>query len=263
MGSATREALASSTKALEALGAVGLETAVGLFEAGRVVGDSAQLRALIADPAADPDGKTAVVERVFGAQLDPSALTVLTAVARERWSNHDELLAGIEELGLRAAARSAKPAAIDAELLSFARAVASDADLELAIGSKLGQTSSKVSLVEKLLSGKATGQTLEIVKHLVQQPRDRRIGELLRNAARIVADELGYTVATVTSASPISDAQLKRLEQTLAATYGRALRISQVTDPQLVGGLRVQVADDVFDGSIQSRLAELKLQLAG
>jgi F-type H+-transporting ATPase subunit delta len=70
-------------------------------------------------------------------------------------------------------------------------------------------------------------------------------------------------VATVSSARPLAAAQLERLEKGLAAQYGRALRLNQVVDPAVIGGLRVQVGDDVIDGSIASRLGELRLQLAG
>ncbi|MET0715833.1 MAG: F0F1 ATP synthase subunit delta, partial [Mycetocola sp.] len=117
--------------------------------------------------------------------------------------------------------------------------MSSDAGLELALGSKLGGQDSKSALVEKLLTGNGSAETVEIVKHLVLQPRGRRIGELLRHAASVVADQNGFIVATVTSASPLGPVQLERLEKGLAAQYGRAVRLNQVVDPAVIGGLRV------------------------
>jgi len=65
MGSASREALARSVSALAGLGSkADLATAEDLFAAGRVVADSAQLRAVVSDPSADPKGKVTV--RPFG-----------------------------------------------------------------------------------------------------------------------------------------------------------------------------------------------------
>lgn len=49
----------------------------------------------------------------------------------------------------------------------------------------------------------------------------------------------------------------------IARRYGREHVVNQVIDPALVGGVRVQVGDEVIDGSIASRLADMKLQLAG
>ena len=96
----------------------------------------------------------------------------------------------------------------------------------------------------------------------MQQPRGRRIGELIRTAAAIVADEAGLAVATVITAAPISDAQLERLRAGLSATYGRDLQLNQVIDPAIIGGIRVQIGDDVIDGSVSTRINDLRLRLA-
>jgi len=265
MGSATREALASSRAALAAHGGTAdLATGEGLLNAGRVIGESSQLLSALVDPAADAAPKAALVATVFGPAVTPVALDLLQAVTAARWSSHTDLLAGIEDLGLRCAASSASVAGVvEAELFSFGATVAGNAELELALASKLGAPRAKVGLVDAILIGKVTDQTLVIVRHLVQQPRGRRIGELLRYAASVVADQSGTSIATVTSASSLAPAQLDRLRTHLSARYGRKLTINLVVDPSLVGGVRVQIGDDVIDGSIATRLKDLRLQLAG
>jgi F-type H+-transporting ATPase subunit delta len=263
VGSATRQALAAAKDALAALGGKdGLVVGEQLFEAARVIGDSAPLRAMFADPAAAAADKKSVVDRIFGG-IDAPARGVLSEIVGSRWSTHDDLLAGIEEIAIRAVAASATQAeSIESELFTFGTAVSSDAELELAVGSKLGSAASKSTLVTALLGGKASEQTLAIVDHLVQQPRGRRIGELMRTAASIVADQAGLAVATVISASPLSESQLDRLRASLATSYGRQLRINEVIDASIIGGIRVQIGDDVIDGSIATRLNDLRLQLA-
>ena len=263
MGSATREALSATRSALAGLGAkTDLTVGEELLAAGRVIGDSAQLRAALADPSAESSAKTSIVDAVFSS-LSASTKSLLGSVVSSRWSNDDDLLAGVEELGFRVIAGTAGTAAIDAELFTFGTAVNSDPELELAVSSKLGSNAAKLALVQKLLGSKASPQTVAIVGHLVQQPRGRRIAELLRHAASIVADEAGLSIATVTTATQLNAAQLDRLGKGLAKTYGRELRINQIVDPALIGGVRVQIGDDVIDGSVASRLKELRLQLAG
>lgn len=264
MGSATRDALSASRAALGALQSqVDLSVGQELFSAGRVIGESAQLRAALADPSAASAAKSAVVEKVFSG-LGPVARQLLVVVSGNRWSSEDDMLAGIEELGLRAIAETATDSIpIEAELFAFGTAVSSNADLELAVGSKLGSSASKAALIEALIGTKVSAQTVAIVSHLVQQPRGRRIAELLRTAARVVADQAGLSIATVTTASPLTVAQVDRLAAGLAQSYGRQLRINQVVDAAVIGGVRVQIGDDVIDGSVASRLNELKLQLAG
>ncbi|MDJ0376525.1 F0F1 ATP synthase subunit delta [Cryobacterium sp. PH31-L1] len=264
MGSATREALATSRAALSVPGGTSdLATSESLFGAGRVIGSSSQLLSALGDASADAAAKVTLVRAVFGANVTPRALDLLAAAVSERWSSHDDLLAGIEELGLRASALSIPAGtSIEGELFAFGNTVSSDAELELALASKLGKPGAKAALAEKLLAGKVSGQTLAIVRHLVQQPRGRRIGELLRHAAAVVADESGTSIATITSASVLTADQLARLQTNLQLRHGRALTINQVVDPELVGGVRVQIGDLVIDGSIATRLADLRLQLA-
>ena len=263
MGSATRGALAVSRAALSTLqNSDALAAGQQLFAAGRVIGDSAQLRSILADPSVAATGKASIVDRLFSSFGAP-ARTLLAGIVASRWSTQDQLLAGIEEIGIRAVARSApKGLSIESEMFSVGAAVSSDAELELAVGSKLGSNDAKSRLVTALLKGKASEQSLAIVDQLVQQPRGRRIDGLVRIAASIVADEAGLAVATVTSASAISSAQLDRLRAGLSSSYGRDLEINLVVDPSIIGGIRVQVGDDVIDGSVSTRINELRLKLA-
>ncbi len=263
MGSASRVALQSATQQLSAATGVSLATGEQLLAASRAIESSAQLRSALADPAVESSRKSGLLSAIFGT-LDGAASQVLTRAVSSRWSSPEELVDGIEELGIRAVAKAAGPdAGIEGELFAFGRAVSSDHELELAVGSKLGSPEAKAALVDKLLSGKASASTVAIVRHLVQSPRGRRIGQLLSGAADIVADTAGARIATVTSAVPLTAAQLATLEKTLGARYGQTLRINLITDPTIVGGLRVQIGDDVIDGTVAARLADLRIRLAG
>lgn len=264
MGSATREALAGTRAALAGLGRAELKAADDLLAAARVIGSTPQLRTALIDAEAEAGQKRALVERVFGSSVAPEAVTLLVSAASQRWSSADDFLAGLEELGFRLASEAAgTEVPLDAELFAFERTVARDAELELALGSKLGAATAKTQLVERLLGARASAATVVIVRHLVQQPRGRRIGEMLRGAAGVVADQRGFDVATVTTAVPLTDAQLERLERSLASTAGRSIRFDTIVDPAVLGGVRIQIGDDVIDGSVASRLSDLRQKLAG
>jgi F-type H+-transporting ATPase subunit delta len=263
MGSATREALATAVTTLSTLDKVDLVTGEQLLDASIVIGDAPALSGALADDSSEAANRRGIVDEIFAKYTD-NARAVLGTVVDGRWSSEQDLVAGIEELGIRAVAESApKSVSIEAELFSFEAAVRSNSQLELALGSKLGTADAKVSLIDALLQGKASKQTIAIVHALVRQPRGRRIGELIRYAIDIVADQAGLAVAVVTVAKPIASAQLDRLVKGLSAQYGRGLRVNQVVDPSILGGIRVQIGNDVIDGSIASRLNDLRLQLAG
>lgn len=262
MGSATRSALQTARAALDAATGVDLAAGEQLLASARTIGGSPQLLSALSNPSSDAAGTRALVATVF-AEIGPTARDLLDALVASRWSTGDDLLAGIEEVGIRAiAATATTPGVIEAELFEFGRAVTSNAELELAIGSKRGSAAGKLSLVQSLL-GSASAQTLAIAGHLVQQPRGRRIGELVRSAAATVANTAGKGVATVTVAQPLSATQLSAVTASITRRYGREHVVNQVVDPALVGGVRVQVGDEVIDGSIASRLADMKLQLVG
>ena len=263
MGSATRQAIQRARASLpELAGKDALTVGEELLVAGRVIGDSAALRSTLADPSIADGDKTKVIGELFRSH-SAATRTVLDAVATSRWSSQEDILAGIEEIAISSIARSTgEDSDVIAELNAFGAAVTSDPELELAIGSKLGEPTAKAGIVDRLVKGKASPQTLAILRHLVQQPRGRRIRALIADAASIVAAEAGLTLATVTVARELNDAQLERLAEALQPRYGQ-LRVTQVVDESIIGGLRVQVGDDVIDDTVATKLSTLKLQLAG
>ncbi|MFG6443771.1 F0F1 ATP synthase subunit delta [Microbacterium sp. P06] len=263
MGSATTLARASTTAALDAATGVDLGVAGDLFAAARAIGGSSQLGSALADSAAAPGARAKVVTDVFGAVLSPVSVGLLSAVVQQRWSRPADLIEAIEETAVRAAAIAQPEADVEGDLFRFSRAVAENGDLELALGSRMGDESAKGELVTRLLDGRAAASSTLIASSLVQQSRDRRVRTLLQWAMRLVAEQRGRAVATVVSATPLSDAQVERLRAALAARYGTEVALNTRIDPTVLGGLRVQIADDVIDASISTRLADLRQRLAG
>ncbi|WP_309065180.1 F0F1 ATP synthase subunit delta [Microbacterium sp.] len=261
MGSATTQARAASVNALGATSGITLDGAAELFAAARALGESSQLSGALADPTAPPAARTALIDSVFAGASAP-VRAVLTAVVAERWSSASDLIDGVEELAIRAAAIASPGEDVAGELFGFSRTVAANPELELALGSLVGGADAKRALVERVLGGAAGPAAVLIVTSLVRQPRDRRVRRLLRRAIDIVSAQAGRTVATVHTATALTDAQQARLRDALSRRYGGEISLNVVTDPSVVGGLRVQIADDVIDGSISARLADLRQKLA-
>ena len=262
MGSATAQALTASSSALTAAQGITLDVAGELFSATRLIGESSALSGALADPAAPVEARAALVSRVF-AGASEAARSVLTTAASQRWSSAADLVDGVEELAVRAAAIASPDADIEGELFSVSRLVADNADLELALGSRLGGGEGKAALLQKLVGSSLHPATTLIVTSLVRLPRGRRVRRLLSRAMRIVSAQRDRIVATVRTARPLTAQQRDRLRTVLTGRYGRQVALNEVLDAAVVGGLRVQVADDVIDGSIAARLADLRQKLAG
>jgi F-type H+-transporting ATPase subunit delta len=262
VGSATRESVGAAIAVLTAQPSLDLATGEQLLAAALVVDGSPHLRAALADDAAEDSDRTSIVRAVFG-KYTPAAKAVLESLSTGRWSSSDDIVAGIEQLGIRAVAASAPSGvSINDELHAFSTAVTSNAELELALGSKLGSAEGKRALVTSLLGGKASAQTIAILEALIAQPRGRRIAELIRYAATIVAEQAETIVATVTVASPLTAEHRARLEKALSKQYGGSIRINAIVDDRIVGGMRVQIGDEIIDGTIANRIADLRLRLA-
>lgn len=263
MGSATTHALGASRAALNAASGVDLTVASELFQAARAVSGSLHLSSALADAAAPAAARAQLVASVFGPVLGATSVGLLSAVTAERWSSASDMVDGIEELALRAASVAAADVDLEGELFRFSRTIADNPELELALGSRLGDESAKSTLVTTLLAGRASEAAVLVVSAIVRDLRERRVRQLLTRAMSIVADQRSRSVATVISAAPLDAAQIDRLKGALAQRYGGEISLNTLIDPTIVGGLRVQIADDVIDASISARLADLRQRLAG
>ena len=260
MGSASRVAMTSAKAAVAKANGLSVAAGAAILSVGRAIGETPALRAALANPVASAAAKAALVDGVVG-KLDATATVLLHSIVGGRWSSADEMLAGIEEIGIRVIA-SGSTHPIESELFTIAQAVAANPELELALSAKRGGADAKRSLAGAVLKG-ASDATTEIVRHLVSQPRGRRIRALLSEAQNIAADQQGRGVAIVTVAHPIDTAQRDRISTVLRARFGRDHHIDEIIDDSIVGGFTVQVGNDTIDASIRSRLTELSSKLAG
>ena len=108
--------------------------------------------------------------------------------------------------------------------------------------------------VNGVLDENRVRQTVTAV--ITQKPRGF-VG-LLSHFQRLVKLDLERRSALVESAAPVSDSLQQSVKANLAARYGQGLNVSFAVNKELIGGLRVKVGSDVFDGSVKARLAELE-----
>ena len=91
---------------------------------------------------------------------------------------------------------------------------------------------------------------------------DRRRGDLLPDVAealRVLSDERsGRVRAEVTSAVPLSEVQASRIKAALEKLTGRQISLAQKVDASLIGGVVTRIGDKVYDGSVRTRLDEIR-----
>lgn len=97
---------------------------------------------------------------------------------------------------------------------------------------------------------------------LVTAPRGRSLEAGLESLSKLAAERRSRLVAVVTTAVPLSDPQKQRLGAALAKLYGRPMHLNIDVDPEVLGGIRVQVGDEVINGSIADRLDDATRRMA-
>lgn len=260
MSSASRASLEGIVQASKSTALVSPADARSVLAAARAIDANPQLRSTLTDRVIAEDARASLADRAF-ASLDSAPRSIVANAARARWSSGSDIVDALEVVGIQLAARAAAGSDIGRQLRQFADVVAGNPELELTLNDRLAPASGKADIVQRLIGAKAHESTMAILDHLVRSPRGRRIRTLLTKAQAAVANADGASLATVTTARELPAAQLERLAAGLRQRYGGDLRVTQVVDPTIIGGMRVAVGDDVIDGTLRTKYNDLRLQL--
>jgi F-type H+-transporting ATPase subunit delta len=149
------------------------------------------------------------------------------------------------------------------ELYAFAKSVDRHADLREALTDAALPSERKKAVIDELLGARAHPLTATLVGFLVDAGQARRIGPIAEELAREAAHRSERTLAEVRSAVPLTEAQRARLADALRKATGHPVELKVDVDPSVIGGVVARVGDEVFDGSVESRLAEARQYLIG
>ena len=118
--------------------------------------------------------------------------------------------------------------------------------------------SRRQQIVEDLLGGRANSTTTALVSMVVGTGRSRDLPAIIDELVKLSAAEGNKEVAEVRSAVDLTDDQKQRLAAALEAKTGKKVELKVIIDPTVLGGLVAQVGDTVIDGSVKTRLQQLK-----
>ncbi|MCE0485573.1 F0F1 ATP synthase subunit delta [Ornithinimicrobium sediminis] len=264
----SRNAMALSRAALEeALTSSGDAVALAedlLAVAGTVSG-SGTLRRALADPSREGRERAGLVDRLFAGRVGDPAQHVARTVAAQRWNDSSDLPVALEALSVEAflanAQRAGRLGRVEDELFRFQRIVAGDDRLQAALTDPRAPVASKSNLVRQLLSDKAAPETVRLASHAVAT-RTERFGRTIESYLATAARRQQQVTAVVTSAAPLTEAQVDRLVAALSRQYGRQVHANIVIDPSVIGGIRVEIGDEVIEGTISSRLDDARRRLS-
>ncbi len=119
----------------------------------------------------------------------------------------------------------------------------------------------RLGLVSGLLESRIQPDALRLVRLLVTRGRASALPGVAAGYARKLNAHRGVVMATVTSAVPLTDHETAAIRQRVEAMAGSAVELRTEVDPGLIGGISIQVRDQLLDASIRGRLERLRDQL--
>jgi F-type H+-transporting ATPase subunit delta len=147
---------------------------------------------------------------------------------------------------------------VEDELFRFARTLESSDELRTTLTDAALPVSRRQQIVEDLLGGRANPVTTSLLSMVVGTGRSRDLPAIVDELVRISAAEGNKEVAEVRSAVALTDDQRTRLAAALGKATGKQVEVKVILDPSVLGGVVAQVGDTVIDGSVRSRLDQLK-----
>lgn len=233
-----------------------------LFTITKVLDDSIQLERALTDPSRPVADKVAVLTELLGDNVHPMTMEIMTDLVSRHWSRARDIANAVEDFGVDAMMYYAD--ATDATLqVSIELSELHSALLNLpVVRSKLydyqATSEARVKLFREVFSGKTLNKvTMRLAEHATCNLRRRRYLETIQWLINKFSRHMGESMVTVTTATPLKKEQIERLVEVYSAKVGRQVHINSVVDPTVLGGMRIQVGDEVTDNTVIAQLQNL------
>lgn len=218
------------------------------------------LRKKLTEDEDNPAGKQQLVSTLFGGKVAPIVVDVVASAAKQRWSSSADFLTGLRRqnalIVLTAAEREGVIEQVEDELFRVSRLLEANPQLASLLSDFTHPADKRNALLEKLIGGQVNEHTWNLLSHTITllhgQPAELAVDHL----AELAAARRGESVAHVVSAAPLSDEQTQRLSSVLGNIYGRTISVQTEVRPEILGGLRIGVGDEIIDADIATRLAK-------
>ena len=156
---------------------------------------------------------------------------------------------------------AAEPAA--KQLSEFGAAYAESAELRTFLASPAVSIEAKHAVIEKIAARLGASKIIRnFLFVLADHRRTLLIPEVIGAFQQVIRERQGVAEAEVSSAVELSAAQKKEMTATLARLTGKKIATKYAIDAALLGGAVVRIGDTIYDGSLRSRLNEMRARLA-
>jgi F-type H+-transporting ATPase subunit delta len=237
-----------------------------LFAVTHLLDQEPGVRRALTDATSPLAARTGLARRLLEGRVSGPTLDLVTGMADSRWSSPRDLADAAEELAVLATAAAAEHDGqlddLEDELFRFSRILSAEPALRSALEDQGLPDEGKRGLLDTLLADKVNPAALRLIIQAVIYPRGRHLETTLDEYGRLAAAWRQRLIAVVRVAAGLTEDERGRLAAALSHTYGHDVHLNVVIDPGVMGGISVQIGDEVIDGSVASRLAQLRQRLA-
>jgi F-type H+-transporting ATPase subunit delta len=235
-----------------------------LFGVASIVRHDVALRRALTDSSVEGESRVGLARAVFEKALAQPALDLVADAAGRRWIASNDLPDALERVAVAATVRSAGTNGnqVGDELFAVRQLINESTSLRGTLSDSSRTAEDRSRLLLDLIDGKTLPATRVLVGQAVTRERGN-VESALQEFLDLAAAALEEAVATVHTARELTTEERTRLASALAKQYGKDVQLHVVVDPELVGGLRVEIGDDVIDGTVVSRLDDARRRLAG
>jgi F-type H+-transporting ATPase subunit delta len=263
---AAEQAVAAAVEEATAAGADAAQLGDDLFGIVAVLDSQPPLRRALSEPAVPTAAKESLAGGVFHGHVSEAAEQVLSAAVAERWTRARDLGNALESAGVVAHLVTAEQQGVldevEDELFRFGRIVEASRGLRDALSDRRTPAEPKRKLLASLLDGKASEPTQRLLAQAVVG-RGRQFLLKIVDFEELAAARGARLLATARVAEPLTDDQQARLHSALEAQFDRSVLLNVIVDPEVLGGVRVSIGNEVMDSTVASKLAGARRRLAG
>lgn len=234
-----------------------------LFSVTNVLDHNIRLERALTDPSRPVADKVALLNELIGDQAHRMTVEILTDLVGRRWSRVSDIANAVEDFGVDGmmyyADATDATLQVSIELAELHSALLNLPVVRSGLSNDHASADARIKLLYALVGGKDLNKvTMRLAEHAACNPRNRRFLSTIHWLINKFSRHMGESMVTVTTAAPLSREQIDKLVTVYSKKLGRPVHINSNVDPTVIGGMRVEIGDEVTDNTVVAQLQQLQ-----
>ena len=234
-----------------------------LFSVTNVLDRNIRLERALTDPSRPVEDKVALLNKLVGDQAHEMTMEILTDLVGRRWSRVSDIANAVEDFGVDGmmyyADATDATLQVSIELAELHSALLNLPVIRSGLSSDHAPAEARIKLLYALVGNKDLNKvTMRLAEHAACNPRNRRYLSTIHWLINKFSRHMGESMVTVTTAAPLNQEQIDKLIAVYSKKLGRPVHINSNVDPTVIGGMRIEIGDEVTDNTVVAQLQQLQ-----